>query len=92
MVARLYGPEPVNSDLAGTKHGCSPAQRRHGPGNTAWFNYLALPAIKLIKPENRWNKDETGLLKGQGNNGMVLKSKERANNKKLKKKQLGSRN
>ncbi|KAK3370043.1 hypothetical protein B0H63DRAFT_527797 [Podospora didyma] len=43
---------------------------------TAWFEYLALPAISLIKPENRWNKDETGILEGQSSNGLVLGSSE----------------
>jgi 4-hydroxybenzoate polyprenyltransferase len=59
------------------------------PVITAWFKYLALPAIRLIKPENRWNKDETGIMEGQGSNGLVLGSSE---HRALIKKQPGSRN
>ena len=41
---------------------------------SAWFKRYMLPAMSLIRPENRWNKDKTGLLEGQGSNGLVLGS------------------
>ena len=41
-----------------------------------WFRHLAIPKIKTIKPANRWNMDEAGLLEGQGSNGIVLGSSE----------------
>lgn len=54
-----------------------------------WFNYLAIPAIRAILPENRWNMDEYGLMEGLGSNGLVVGSSEvRA----TQKKQPGSRN
>lgn len=56
---------------------------------TAWFKYLADLSISLIKPENRWNKDKTSILEGQGSNGLVIGSSEM---KALIKKQPGSRN
>ncbi|KZL64103.1 transposase, partial [Colletotrichum tofieldiae] len=37
-----------------------------------WFNLLAIPEIKGIKPANRYSMDETGILEGQGSNGLVL--------------------
>jgi 4-hydroxybenzoate polyprenyltransferase len=36
---------------------------------------LAVPQIKAIKPENRWNMDEAGIIEGQGMNGLVVRSK-----------------
>ena len=27
-----------------------------------WFQKLKIPAIKAIKPENRWNMDEAGIM------------------------------
>ena len=30
----------------------------------AWFQKLEIPAIKAIKPENRWNMDEAGIMEG----------------------------
>jgi 4-hydroxybenzoate polyprenyltransferase len=30
----------------------------------AWFQKLEIPAIKAIKPENRWNIDKAGIIKG----------------------------
>ena len=29
-----------------------------------WFLYLAVPAIKAIKPANRWNMDEASIMEG----------------------------
>ena len=40
----------------------------------AWFQKLEIPAIKAIKPENRWNMDEAGIMEGQGENGLVVGS------------------
>jgi 4-hydroxybenzoate polyprenyltransferase len=31
-----------------------------------WFQKLALPHIKTIKPENRWNMNKAGIMKGIG--------------------------
>jgi 4-hydroxybenzoate polyprenyltransferase len=53
-----------------------------------WFRLLAIPAIKAIKPENRWNMDEAGLMEGQGGNGMVVGSSAK---RALLKKQPGSK-
>ena len=53
-----------------------------------FFEKLDLPAIKHIKPENRWNMDEAGIMEGQGLNGMVLGSSKR---RFIQKKQPGSR-
>ena len=30
----------------------------------AWFQKLEIPAIKAVKPENRWNMDEAGIIEG----------------------------
>ena len=40
----------------------------------AWFQKLEIPTIKAIKPENRWNIDEAGIIEGQGINGLVVGS------------------
>ncbi|KAF4921140.1 Jerky protein-like protein-like [Colletotrichum fructicola] len=53
-----------------------------------WFKYLAMPRIQAIKPANRYNMDETGILEGKGDNGLVLG---RAETKSVRKKQPGSR-
>ena len=53
-----------------------------------WFRYLTLPGIKDIKPANRFNMDESGILEGRGDNGLVLGSSEK---KAVRKKQPGSR-
>jgi hypothetical protein len=53
-----------------------------------WFQKLQLPAIKAIKPENRWNMDEAGIMEGQGMNGLVVGS---ATQRFVQKKQPGSR-
>ena len=39
-----------------------------------WFQKLTLSYIKTIKPENRWNMDEAGIMKGMGDNGLVVRS------------------
>src|SRR5690606_10068265 len=49
---------------------------------------LSLPEVKAIQPANRYNMDETGILEGQGSNGLVLGSTESRN---LQKRQSGSR-
>ncbi|KAH9231988.1 hypothetical protein K456DRAFT_1914359 [Colletotrichum gloeosporioides 23] len=49
-----------------------------------WFKYLAMPRITAIKPANRYNMDETGILEGKGDNGLVLG---RAATKSVRKKQ-----
>jgi 4-hydroxybenzoate polyprenyltransferase len=43
---------------------------------TEWFKILRQPEFQAIKPENRWNMDESGIMEGQGSNGLVLGSKE----------------
>jgi hypothetical protein len=53
-----------------------------------WFNKLAVPRIKAIKPENRWNMDEAGIMEGQGVNGLVVGS---VNRHFVQKKQPGSK-
>ena len=54
----------------------------------AWFQKLEIPAIKAIKPENRWNIDEAGIIEGQGENGLVVGSTEK---RFIQKKQPGSK-
>ena len=54
----------------------------------SWFHHLQPPDIKTIKPGNRYNMDEAGLLEGQGGNGIVLGGTERRS---IQKKQSGSR-
>lgn len=39
-----------------------------------WWPKLSVPAIKAIKPENRWNMDEAGIMEGMGDNGLVVGS------------------
>ena len=39
-----------------------------------WFPKLAIPRIKAIKPENRWNMDEAGIMEGMGDNGLIVGS------------------
>jgi 4-hydroxybenzoate polyprenyltransferase len=53
-----------------------------------WFQKLEVPAIKVIKPENRWNMDEAGIMEGQGENGLVVGS---AQKRFIQKKQPGGR-
>jgi hypothetical protein len=54
----------------------------------SWFQRLNIPAIAAIKPENRWNMDESGIMEGYGANGLVVGSSER---RAIQKKQPGSR-
>jgi 4-hydroxybenzoate polyprenyltransferase len=54
----------------------------------AWFQKLKILAIKAIKPENRSNMNEAGIIKGQGENGLVVKS---AQKRFIQKKQPGSK-
>jgi 4-hydroxybenzoate polyprenyltransferase len=49
---------------------------------------LDLPEVKAIKPSNRWNIDEAGIMEGQGVNGLVVGS---TNRRFVQKKQPGSR-
>ena len=53
-----------------------------------WFQKLEVPAVKAIKPENRWNMDEAGIMEGQGENGLVVGSIDRHQ---IQKKQPGSK-
>ena len=53
-----------------------------------WFPRLATPTIAAIKPENRYNMDESGIMEGYGANGLVVGSSERRS---IQKKQPGSR-
>lgn len=53
-----------------------------------WFQKLEISAIKLIKPENRWNMDEAGIMEGQGENVLVVGSVEK---RFIQKKQPGGR-
>ena len=52
-----------------------------------WFQRLNIPEISRIKPENRWNMDESGIMEGRGANGLVVGSSERRS---IQKKQPGS--
>jgi 4-hydroxybenzoate polyprenyltransferase len=40
----------------------------------AWFQYLVLPKVLVIKPENRYNMDEAGIMEGLGVNGLAVGS------------------
>jgi len=42
-----------------------------------WFQLLSIPEIQAIKPENRWNMDESGIMEGLGVNGLVVGSASR---------------
>ena len=53
-----------------------------------WFNLFQIPEVKAILPENRWNKDEAGIMEGRGENGLVVGT---ADHKALQKKQPGGR-
>jgi hypothetical protein len=39
-----------------------------------WFQKLEIPAIKIIKPENRWNIDKAGIMESERENGLVVGS------------------
>ncbi|KAL2130364.1 hypothetical protein VTI74DRAFT_6546 [Chaetomium olivicolor] len=53
-----------------------------------WFPKLAIPAVKAIKPANRYNMDEAGIMEGLGENGLVVGSAEKHS---ILKKDPGSR-
>jgi hypothetical protein len=53
-----------------------------------WFNYLHIPEVRAIKPENRYNMDEAGIMEGLGENGLVVGSSEKRS---IQKKFPGSR-
>lgn len=53
-----------------------------------WFRHFEIPDVKVVKPENRWNMDEAGVLEGQGTNGLVLGSSQKVA---IRRKQPGSR-
>jgi hypothetical protein len=53
-----------------------------------WFQKLEVPAIKVIKPENRWNMDEAGIMEGEGENRLVVGS---AQKRFIQKKQPGGK-
>ena len=42
-----------------------------------WFQKLMVPRIKAIKPENRWNIDKAEIIEGQGENRLVVGSREK---------------
>lgn len=54
----------------------------------SWFRYLDLPEVQAIKPANRWNLDEAGILEDQEQNGLVLGSHKKRS---IQRKQPGSR-
>ena len=54
----------------------------------SWFSCLAIPEIAVIKPENRYNIDESGIIEGCEVNRLVVRSSKR---RFIQKKQLGSR-
>jgi hypothetical protein len=37
-----------------------------------WSDLLQLPIVKAIRPANRWNADEGGLMDGQSENALTL--------------------
>ena len=43
----------------------------------SWFPRLNIPAIAPIKPEHRYNIDESGIIEGFGANSLVVGSSER---------------
>jgi DDE superfamily endonuclease/Tc5 transposase DNA-binding domain/helix-turn-helix, Psq domain len=53
-----------------------------------WFNRLHISEIQAIKPENRYNMDEAGIMEGLGENGLVVGSAEKRS---IQRKTPGSR-
>ena len=53
-----------------------------------FFTLMALPSVRAIRQENRYNMDETGIMEGLGSNGLVLGA---SHKKQTIKKHLGSR-
>ena len=37
-----------------------------------WFDLFNIPEIKAIFPENRYNKDKAGIIKGYGTNDLIV--------------------
>lgn len=54
----------------------------------SWFAKMAIPIIKSIKPANRYNVDEAGIMEGMGANGLVVGSRDK---RVILRKQPGSR-
>jgi 4-hydroxybenzoate polyprenyltransferase len=38
----------------------------------SWFNFMGLPIVKAIKPANRWNADEGGLMEGKSEKALTI--------------------
>ena len=38
---------------------------------------MKIPAVKAVKPENRYNIEEAGIMEGPGHNGLVLGSSQK---------------
>jgi len=57
----------------------------------AWFENLKARALQAILAENWYNMDETGIMEGQGDNGLVLGERRLHRKDILQKKQPGSR-
>ena len=53
-----------------------------------WWPKLLPPVVKAIKPENRYNMDEAGIMEGMGDNGLVVGSAQKCF---IQKKQPGSK-
>jgi hypothetical protein len=53
----------------------------------SWFQQLIISAIATIKPENRYNIDKSGIMKGYRANRLVVESSKRRS---IQKKQPGS--
>ena len=53
----------------------------------SWFQLLAIPQIQAIKPEYRYNIDESGIMEGFGANRLVVGS---AGKRSIQKKQPGA--
>jgi 4-hydroxybenzoate polyprenyltransferase len=39
---------------------------------SSWFDLMQLPIVKAIKPANRWNADEGGLMEGKSEKTLTL--------------------
>ena len=69
-----------NSDIS-SRRGTKLESSRFNGANTetiqGFFDLLEQPIVSAIRPENRYNMDETGLQEGLGYNGIVLGKKSR---------------
>lgn len=54
-----------------------------------WFQYLTVPLVQTLDPENIHNMDEFGIIEGMGENGLVVGLR---NIRGIQRKQPGSRN